>query len=144
MSIRNPAKCEMSAIIRFLLVEGKTFFCSIVTVDEIWVAHYTSETKRQSSQQLHTGSPSAKKFKTSILAKKIMVSVFWDRKGLTFNDFFASGKDNCWSTILWNPTKIKESNSKQMKRYVNKRSVFVAWQRSPTHGQRPQVPFELI
>ena len=50
-------------------LDGDNFLKSIVTGDEIWVAHYTPETKRQSEQWRHTTSPSAKKFKTTISAK---------------------------------------------------------------------------
>jgi len=63
-----------------------------VTSDETWVVHYTPETKRQSSQWRHTGSLPAKKFKTSISAKKIMASVFWDRKGIILIDFLPQKK----------------------------------------------------
>lgn len=75
-----------------LELEGEDFLSSIVTGDETWVAHYTPETKRQSSQWRHTNSPSAKKFKTTISAKKIMASVFWDRKGIILVEFLPQGE----------------------------------------------------
>ncbi|KAL4091367.1 hypothetical protein QTP88_026069 [Uroleucon formosanum] len=55
-------------------LDGDNFLKSIVTGDKTWVAHYTPETKRQSEQWRHTTSPSTKKFKTTISAKKIMAS----------------------------------------------------------------------
>lgn len=58
--------------------------------------------------------------------------------------FFASGIDNYCSMILWNPKKIKESNSKQRKGNVNERSEFVGWQRPPAHCQIHQGPFGFI
>ncbi|KAG8236809.1 hypothetical protein J437_LFUL014075 [Ladona fulva] len=70
-----------------LELEGEDFLSSIVTGDEMWVTHYTPETKRQLSQRHHTNSPPAKKFKTTILGKKIMVSVFWDQKGIILVKF---------------------------------------------------------
>lgn len=73
-------------------LEGDDFLHSIVTGDETWVAHYTPETKRQSSQWRHTSSPSAKKFKTTISAKKIMASVFWDHKGIILIEFLPQGE----------------------------------------------------
>ena len=72
--------------------EGEDFLKSIVTGDETWVAHYTPETKRQSQQWCHTSSPSAKKFKTTISAKKIMASVFWDSQGVLLVEYLPQGE----------------------------------------------------
>ena len=72
--------------------EGEQFIDSIVTGDETWVAHYTPETKRQSMQWRHTSSPSAKKFKSVISSRKIMASVFWDRKGILLIEFLPQGE----------------------------------------------------
>lgn len=72
--------------------EGEKFIDSIVTGDETWVAHYTPETKRQSMQWRHTSSPTAKKFKTVISSRKIMASVFWDRKGILLIEFLPQGE----------------------------------------------------
>jgi hypothetical protein len=44
-------------------LEGDAFMNSIVTGDESWAHHYEPETKRQSMQWHHIGSPSPKKFK---------------------------------------------------------------------------------
>jgi len=49
------------------------------------------ESKQQSLQWHHTHSPRTQKFKTSISVKKIMVSVFWDRKGILLVDFMPPG-----------------------------------------------------
>lgn len=80
------------AILERFELEGEAFLDSIVTGDETWVAHYTPETKRQSQQWRHTTSPSAKKCKTQISAKKIMASVFWDRKGIILVEFLPHGE----------------------------------------------------
>lgn len=71
--------------------EGETFLDSIVTGDETWVCHYTPESKKQSQQWRHTHSPSTKKFKVQFSERKIMASVFWDRKGLLLVDFMPKG-----------------------------------------------------
>jgi len=73
-------------------LDGDNFLKSIVTGDETWVAHYTPETKRQSEQWRHTTSPSTKKFKTTISAKKIMASVFWDHKGIILIEYLPQGE----------------------------------------------------
>jgi transposase len=56
--------------------EGDTFTNSIITADESWVHHYEPETKRQSMQWKHLGSPSPKKFKLTQSAGKLMMTVF--------------------------------------------------------------------
>ena len=71
--------------------EGDEFLDSIVTGCETCVFHHTPESKQQSLQWRPTHSPRTKKFKTSIPVKKIMASVFWDRKGILLVDFMPSG-----------------------------------------------------
>jgi histone-lysine N-methyltransferase SETMAR len=72
--------------------EGEQFMKSIVTGDESWAHHYEPETKRQSMQWHHLGSPSPKKFKLSPSAGKVMISVFWDSRGVLLLDFLANGE----------------------------------------------------
>ena len=71
--------------------EGDEFLDSIVTGDETWGFHHTSESKQQSLPWCHTHSSKTKKFKTLISVKKIMASVFWDRKGILPVDFMPPG-----------------------------------------------------
>lgn len=73
-------------------MEGDQFMNSIVTGDESWAHHYEPETKRQSMQWHHLGSPSPKKFKCSPSAGKVMMTVFWDHRGVIFIDFLPKGK----------------------------------------------------
>ncbi|KAL4143904.1 hypothetical protein QTP88_006158 [Uroleucon formosanum] len=73
-------------------LDGDNFLKSIVTGDETWVAHYIPETKRQSEQRRHTTSPSTKKFKTTISAKKILASMFWDHKGIILIEYLPQGE----------------------------------------------------
>jgi hypothetical protein len=63
----------------------------IVTDDETWIAHITPGSKQQSLQWLHTGSPKPKKFKQTLSARKIMATVFWDRKVILLVDFMTQG-----------------------------------------------------
>ncbi|GFV23288.1 transposase [Trichonephila clavipes] len=66
---------------------GDKFLDYIVTGDETCVYHHTPESKQKSMQWRHSNSPKAKKCKTSISAKKIMASVFWDRQGILLLEF---------------------------------------------------------
>jgi hypothetical protein len=63
------------------------FLDNIVTGDETWVHHITPETKRNSMMWKHPSSPTTKKFKMTTSVHKVMVTVFWDMKGLLLVDF---------------------------------------------------------
>jgi len=54
--------------------EGEEVLSRIVTGDETWVHHYEPESKRQSLEWKHLGSPAKKKFKTQPSAGKVMLS----------------------------------------------------------------------
>jgi len=57
------------------------FYKRIVTGDETWVHHWDPETKMESMQWKHKGSPTPKKFRTQPSAGKIMATIFWDCEG---------------------------------------------------------------
>ena len=59
------------------------FLLRLVTVDETWVHYYEPENK---AQWVGPGSPRPKKFKTQPSAGKVMVTVFWDAKGVIMLD----------------------------------------------------------
>ena len=52
------------------------FIKRFVTKDETWDHHYYPESKMQSKQLKHPGSPPLKKFKRVHTAGKVMVSIF--------------------------------------------------------------------
>ena len=54
------------------------FIKRVVTQDETWVHHFDPESKMQSKQWKHPGSPPPKKFKRVLPAGKVMTSIFWD------------------------------------------------------------------
>lgn len=72
--------------------DGEQFMSSIITGDESWAHHYEPETKRQSMEWHHLGSPSPKKFKCSPSAGKVMMTVFWDSRGVILIDFLPKGE----------------------------------------------------
>ncbi|UYV72456.1 hypothetical protein LAZ67_9003230 [Cordylochernes scorpioides] len=63
------------------------FVNRFVTMDETWAHHFTPESKQQSMQWRHSGSPPPKKAKPVPSAGKVMVSVFWDSEGVLLLDF---------------------------------------------------------
>jgi hypothetical protein len=85
---------QVGSALKFLtcyVQEEGEFLDFIVTEDETWVFHHTPESKQQSLHWRHTHSLRTKKFKTSIAVKKIMVSIFWDRKDILLVDFMPPG-----------------------------------------------------
>jgi len=71
--------------------EGEEFLSRIVTGDETWVHHYEPESKRQSMEWKHLGSPAKKKFKTQPFVGKVMLTIFWDSKGPILEDYLEKG-----------------------------------------------------
>jgi hypothetical protein len=50
------------------------------------------ETKEQSKQWMHSHSSNKlKKFKQTLSARKLMVTIFWDRKGVLMVEFMQQG-----------------------------------------------------
>lgn len=72
--------------------QGDELFEHIITGDETWISYTNVESKQQSMQWRHSASPKAKKFKQARSAKKIMATVFWDKKGILLIDFLEHGE----------------------------------------------------
>ena len=63
----------------------------LVTGDETWLHHWDPDTKKESMQWKHPGSPPPKKFRTQPSASKIMATVFGDSKGIILIDYKPAG-----------------------------------------------------
>jgi histone-lysine N-methyltransferase SETMAR len=72
--------------------QGKAFLESIITMDESWVLYYTPETKQQSKQWVKKGSNPPVKAKVVGSAKKVMLVVFFDFKGIIYSHYVPQGK----------------------------------------------------
>jgi hypothetical protein len=60
--------------------------------DETRVSFLNVETQEQSKKWTHTHSPKKpRKFKQMLSARKLMVTVFWDRKGVLIVEFMKQG-----------------------------------------------------
>jgi hypothetical protein len=70
--------------------DGREFLHNILTADETWVRHYEPESKRQSVEYHHKGSP-AEKIKNPASAGKLMAPAFWDERGFTHMEFLEPG-----------------------------------------------------
>ena len=63
-------------------VNSENFFSRIIKGDGIWVHHHDPESKQESMQWKHKGSPNPKKFRVQQSARKITATVFWDSEGV--------------------------------------------------------------
>ncbi len=74
-------KKHSSATLEFLTLyreQGDDPVKCVVTGDEMWIYHYTTETKCQSMTRMQPGERALKKAKVEFSARKAMVIVFWD------------------------------------------------------------------
>ncbi|UYV67987.1 hypothetical protein LAZ67_5002717, partial [Cordylochernes scorpioides] len=86
----NHKQQRMEAARAFLEMnrrDGNQLFFRIVTGDESWVHHSTSETKRQTMVWKKPEESAPKKAKVTISAGKVMAIVFWDCKGVLLVDY---------------------------------------------------------
>ena len=51
-------------------------------MDETWLYHYNPETKQQSMEWRHSGSPHPKKLRVQKSGGKLLASIFWDQDGI--------------------------------------------------------------
>jgi len=60
-------------------------------MEETWLYHYDSETKQQSMEWRHSGSPRPKTFRVQISAGKVLASISWDQDGILLIDYLPKG-----------------------------------------------------
>ena len=65
---------------------------SLVTCDESWIYFYDPETKRQSSQWKHAGSPRPKKARQSKSTHKLLMILFFDSTGTIYMHWVPTGQ----------------------------------------------------
>jgi len=61
-------------------------------MEEAWLYFYDSETKQQSMEWRHSGSPRPKKLRVQKSAGKVLASIFWDQDGILHNDYLPKGQ----------------------------------------------------
>jgi len=72
-------------------------------MDETWLYHYDPETKQQSMEWRHSGSPRPKKFRVQKSSGKVLASMFWDQDGILLIDYPPKGQTinaECYSYLL--------------------------------------------
>ena len=69
-----------------------SFRVQLLTMDETWLYHCDTETKQQSMDWRHSGSPRPKLFQVQISAGKFLVSIFWDEDCTLLTDYLQKGR----------------------------------------------------
>jgi len=59
----------------------------LVIMEETWLYHYEPESKQQSMEWRHSGSPRPKQFRVQKSAGKVFASIFWDQDGILLIDY---------------------------------------------------------
>jgi len=90
-SDQEKERVEASKAVLVHFEAAQDFLARLVTEDKTWLHIYDPETKEQSKEWSHSGSPRPKKFRTQKSAKKVMASVFWDKDGILLVDYLPEG-----------------------------------------------------
>jgi len=81
-------RCQSSEqLLEFFRRDPNDFLSQLVTMDETWLYHYDPETKQQSMEWRHSGSPRPKKFRVQKSAGKVLASIFLDQDGIFLIDY---------------------------------------------------------
>jgi len=71
--------------------EGDGFLGKTVTGNETSVHYHQPESKKASKEWRHTSSPKPKKFRTQPSAGKVMLTLFWDERGVILEHYMPRG-----------------------------------------------------
>lgn len=112
--------------------DKENFIDRYVTMDETWVHHYDPETKIQSKQWKHGGSPPPRKFRAVASANKIMASVFWDAQGVLLVDYLEKGATITGSYYAQLIAKLREA-IKEKRRGKLRKGVLFHQDNAPAH-----------
>jgi len=61
-------------------------------MDETWLYHYDPQTKQQSMEWQHNGSPCPKKFRVQKSTGKVLASIYWDQDSIILTDYLPEGQ----------------------------------------------------
>jgi histone-lysine N-methyltransferase SETMAR len=78
-------------LLKHFEAEGDGFLGRNVTGDEIWVHYHQPETKKVSKEGHRTSSPKPKKFRIQPSAGKVMLTLFWDKRGVVLEHYMPRG-----------------------------------------------------
>jgi len=86
-------RCQSSEqLLEFFQRNPNDLLSRLVTIDETWLYHYDPETKQQSMEWRHSGSPRPKNIRVQKSAEKVLASIFWDQDGILLIDYLPKGQ----------------------------------------------------
>ena len=88
---QKERRCHDSREMVELINSDPAVLDALVTSDGSWIYCYDPETKRQSSQWKHVGSPRPKKTKQSKSIQKLLMIPFFDRTGMIYMHWVPTG-----------------------------------------------------
>ena len=74
-------------LLKFFRRDPNDFLSRSSTVHETWLYHYDPETKQQSMEWRHSGSPRPKIFRVQKSAGNVLALTFWDQDGILLIDY---------------------------------------------------------
>ena len=94
-------RCQSSEqLLEIFLRNPNDFLSRFVTMDETLLYHYKPETKQQSMEWWHSGSPSPETFQLQKSAGKVLASIFWDQDGILLIIFQRTKLSMYYSSLL--------------------------------------------
>jgi len=85
--------CQSSEqILEFFWCDPNDFLSRLVTMDKTWLYNYDLETKQQSMEWWHSGSPCPKKSRVQNSAGKVFTSIYWDQGCILLTDYLPKGQ----------------------------------------------------
>ena len=119
-------RCQSSQqVLEFFRRDSNDFLSRLVTMDETCLYHYDLETKQQSMEWQHCGSPPPKKFRVQKSAGKFLVSIFWDQDGILLVDYLPKGEiinAEYYSPLL---VQLKDTMKEKRRGKVTKGALFL-------------------
>jgi len=126
-------RCQSSEqLLEFFQRDQNHFLSRLVTMDETWLYQYDTETKQQSMQWRHSGSPRLIKFRVKKSAGKVFASIFWDQDGILLIDYLPKGQTinaEYYSFIL---VQLKDILKEKQRGQVTKGVLFF-YDNAPAH-----------
>ena len=89
---QKERRCHDSQEMIELFKSDPAVLDALVTCDESWIYCYDPETKRQSSQWKHTGSPRPKKARQSKSTHKLLMVPLFDSPGMIYRHWLPTGQ----------------------------------------------------
>jgi len=86
-------RCQSSEkLSEFFRRDPNDFLSRLLTMDETWLYHYDPETKQQSMECRHSGSPRPNNSECKNPLRKVLASIFWDQDGILLTDYLPKGQ----------------------------------------------------